>query len=50
MRAERRRLAGGLASSLGVDALVVRGRDLYKYAEMDLLVPAGRAELKELEW
>jgi hypothetical protein len=50
MRSERRRLAGGLSSSLGVDALVVRGRDLYKYARMDLLVPTEGEELRELEW
>jgi len=50
MRAERKRLAGGLASSLGVDAVVVRGRDLYKYMWMDILVPSGRGDLKEMEW
>ena len=50
MRAERRKLAGGLASSLGVEAVVVRGRDLYKYAWLDFLVPGCSKELKEMEW
>jgi hypothetical protein len=50
MRAERRKLAGGLASSMGVDAVVVKGRDLYKYGGIELLVPVNSWEMRGLEW
>jgi hypothetical protein len=50
MRAERKKITGGLASSLGVDAIIVKGRDLYKYARLNLVVPPTSKELKRLEW
>lgn len=50
MRSERRKITGAIAASLAVDVKEVRGRDLRKYIELDLIVPANYFEVRKFEW